>query len=330
MADPRDALTVSVALCTYNSGSYLDAQLESIFDLTPPPWEIVISDDGSTDDTVRRARSFVERANETGIRFRVIVGTGGLGVTANFQRAIEACSGELIALCDHDDVWHPDRLSSAVPSFANDNALLFQHGDARLVGAAGEPLGIGLFEALEVSRDELDGINAGRAFEIYLRRNLATGATAIVRRSLVEKALPFPASWVHDEWLATIAAALGRVEVLNRELIDYRQHGANQIGVQKPTMRYRVRRMLSSRGVRNARLARRAVDLAERLDEMQVAAPYRELAHAKARFEAARAALPANRLRRIGPVVRELRAGSYARFASQGRLDVVRDLLQPV
>jgi len=319
-----------VALCTWNSGAYLDAQLESIFDLDDPPDEIVISDDASSDDTVRRARGYAERANETGIRLTVIAGETSLGVTANFQRAIEACTGELIALSDHDDVWHPDRLAVAVPSFIDDPTLLLQHGDARLVDVDGEPLGVSLLEALEVGRDEIDGINGGRAFEVYVRRNLATGATTMFRRSLVARAIPFPPSWVHDEWLATIASALGRVQLLENELIDYRQHGSNQIGVQKPTLRYRVGRMLQPRGERNARLARRAVDLVARLDAMDVAPGYRELARGKARFESLRAGLPANRLRRLRPVIRAYRSGSYARFSSQGRLDVIRDLLQPV
>lgn len=174
-----------------------------------------------------------------------------------------------------------------------------------------------------------DPIATGRAFEAYIRRNLATGATMMFRRDLLEHALSFPPEWVHDEWLAIVAAAVGEAQMLDAALIDYRQHGSNQIGAKKPTLRYRVGRMLQPRGDRYLRLAARAHALSARIDTLPSSPAVRQLAHDRARFDDVRSTLPGSRIARLGSVLWEWKAGSYSRLSSQGGLDVVRDLLQP-
>jgi glycosyltransferase involved in cell wall biosynthesis len=322
-------LTVSVALCTYNGARFVERQLRSIFAQDLPPAEVIVSDDGSTDDTIARVRAVFAEHRDSAVALRLIEGDRPLGVTRNFERAVSACTGDLIALSDQDDVWHHDRLSAVVPLFEADPTLLVSHGDARLVDERGEPLGVGLLEALTVGVQEHADIRAGRAFSVYVRRNLATGATMLFRRSLLDVALPFPGEWVHDEWLAIIASASGTITLIDDALIDYRQHGENQIGVKKPTLGYRIRRMLAPRGDRYTALSARAEVLSARLATLVVAPELLQLARDKARFERLRAGYPAARPRRLLPVFREYRAGSYARLSSQGNVDVLRDLLQP-
>ncbi|MCW4385015.1 glycosyltransferase family 2 protein [Salinibacterium sp. SYSU T00001] len=320
--------TVSVALATYNGERFVAEQVTSILTQSRPPTELVVADDGSTDATLDVIRDVHGRLGAS-VALRVLEAEGRLGVTANFERALRACTGELIALSDQDDVWHPDRLAAAVPSFEVRPELLLQHSDARLVDGEGSPIGAGLLDALWVSPGERREIAEGRAFEANLRRNLVTGATVLLRRSLLEHALPIPDSWVHDEWLAIVAASTGQVELLDAALIDYRQHGGNQIGATKPTLRYRIGRMLEPRGDRYERLARRAQALAERLETLPVSPERRGAARDRARFDRVRAGLSRHRVARLGPVLREYRAGSYRRLSSQGTLDVARDLLQP-
>jgi len=320
---------VSVALCTYNGARYIAEQIDSILSQELVPTEIVLADDGSTDGTVELAwRAYAAHVDST-VKLRVLPPQAHLGVTRNFERAVLAAENELIALCDQDDVWRSDRLSSAVLSFDRDPSLLLQHSDATLIDATGNSVGSTLLDALRLSPRERGAIADGQAFSAYIRRNLVTGATVIFRRRLLDAAIPFPLGWVHDEWLAIIAAALGTVELLDEPLIDYRQHGSNQIGVSAPTLGYRVRRMLEPRGARYEMLSRRADVLLDRL--IQLKAPSSTIACAadKARFERVRAALPRRRLSRVRTVLLELRRGAYDRLSSQGNLDMARDLLQP-
>jgi glycosyltransferase involved in cell wall biosynthesis len=318
-------MRISVAICTYNGARFLEEQLRSILDGRRMPDQIVLSDDGSSDGTLALARRVLEGAPTDLIVLEN--DDEPRGVTANFERAIRATAGDVVVLCDQDDVWPPERLARIESDLAASDALV-RHSDARLVDAGGVPLGRTLFQDLRVSRAEWRDLRRGRAFEVYLRRNLATGATTAVRRELIDQALPFPEAWVHDEWVAVIAAARGRISVVRGAEIDYRQHSANQIGVARPTLRYRLRRITAETGARNETLARRAELLADRLESLGLHAEAVE-ARAKARFETRRAALPARRVARIPAVLRGVLARDYRRWASQRSLDALRDVLRP-
>ncbi|MBK4346454.1 glycosyltransferase family 2 protein [Lacisediminihabitans changchengi] len=322
---------ISVALCTHNGARFIEAQLRSILAQSTPPDEIVLSDDASTDDTVDVAIALVGSIALPQLDFVVLRNPKALGVTANFESAIRATTGELIVLSDQDDLWYPDRLSRAIKEFDARPGLDFLFADARLVDAEGVDQGRNLFSVLEVSEQDLTALHRGDGFSVFIRRNIATGATSMFRRRLLEVALPFPTGWVHDEWLAVVAATVGQLDSLNAALIDYRQHASNQIGVDYPTFRRKVRRALEPRGGRNDRLATQFAQLAERLDSVQDRVLPERLAHArtKAAFEAIRQALPAQRRRRLWRVLAADRRGWYSEYASQGRLDMVRDLLQP-
>ncbi len=289
----------------------------------------MLSDDASTDDTVRLAESIVaDSAAE--VELRVLRNEKALGVTKNFEQAVREARGELIALCDQDDVWRSNRLELMASRFEANPELLLLFGDARLVDADGAPLGSTVFDAIEVSRWERETLRAGRAFDVLVRRNLAVGATTIFRRSLLEPALPFPRSWVHDEWLAVIAAANGpgTVDFMEEPLIDYRQHSGNQIGARKLTLAGKVGRMLEPRSGRNERLVMAFDALRERLEQLPVTDSVRTKAREKSVHERVRNNLPEGRLQRVGPVLREVRTGRYA-LSGRGWPDIARDLLQP-
>ena len=324
MSDP----TVSVALATFNGERFIEAQLRSILGQSRRPTEIVVSDGGSTDATLEIVHR-VLKAPAVGISVTIIADGTRLGVVENFERAIAATTGDLVMLSDQDDIWHPDRTEWAATAF-EDPALLLLHGNARLIDANGTPLGEELFDALRIGQTEREAICGEAAFALLIRRNLVTGATATFRRSLLADALPIPPVWVHDEWLAAIAAATGQLRADDRVVIDYRQHGANAIGVRRLSRGQRFAKALEPRSGRLTALSARADALAVRLQALEVPERWQTLAHRKAEFERARAAYPRARFRRLLPVLRQWAAGRYAELASQGNADIVRDLLQPV
>jgi glycosyltransferase involved in cell wall biosynthesis len=319
--------SISVALATFDGARYVTAQLRSILEQSRRPDEVVVSDGGSTDGTVRIVREVL--ADHPEVSSRVIADGSRLGVSANFARALAATGGDLIALSDQDDVWHPDRLRRGMDGLTSDDRTLLAHSDARLIDADGVELGTGLFAALGVGARERAQLAGDDAFALLVRRNVVTGATVVMRRRLLELAEPFPGSWVHDEWLAALAAAFGRIAPSDERLIDYRQHGTNAIGVSNPTFGYRVHRMLEARGERYVRLATRAAALQERLDLLEAPDRWRELARLKAEFEEDRSHYARARVARLRPILRHARRGDYRLLSSQGDLDVLRDFLQP-
>lgn len=329
MSEPASSPLISVALCTHNGAAYIEEQLLSILEQQPAPTQLVVSDDASRDDTVARVRAIAARF--PAVQLTVFENVPPLGVTKNFEQAIRACTGDLIALSDQDDVWHTGRLALFASQFAAQPAVSLIHSDARLVDGAGAPLGHTLSGALGVGAGEVASIHAGDAFSVMLRRNLVTGACTVFRRSLVEFAAPFPPSWVHDEWLGIIAAAVTSTDFVEQPTIDYRQHGSNQIGATKLTLAGKFGRMMEPRRDRNARLETNMTVLVDRLQRLGARVSDEKVTRALAKLEHERMrnALPAARFRRIPNVTRAFAAGHYGRY-SRGPLDAVRDVLQPV
>ncbi len=292
--------------------------------------EIVLSDDASQDETPGKVRSVVSRHLSEGVApaLHITINTSPLGVTKNFEQAIRQCSGDLIALCDQDDVWHNDRLNTIASVFRNAPELLLLHGNADLIDDQGNTLGHSLFEALEVTAAELHMIRAGRAFDAYLRRNLATGATTVFRKSLLEVALPFPEEWLHDEWLAMIASSTGMVSVCDEVMVGYRQHNLNQVGVKRLTLAMKMRKLTSRRAELLALNLKKNTILLERLVQLpgRVTPQKLDLLKAKISHQQFRLNLPRPRLARVPAVVLAAIQGQYHRF-DRGLLTMARDLL---
>jgi glycosyltransferase involved in cell wall biosynthesis len=321
-------MAVSVALCTYKGERYLAAQLDSILAQTRLPQELVVFDDASPDDTWALLESYAPRIRATGIRLAMHRNVANLGYVGNFEQALKATIGEVVFLCDQDDIWHTTKIERFMPEFERRKELMVLHSDARLVDGDGNDMRCGLFEALEVTREELDAIHAGRAFEVLVRRNMVTGATMAVRRKVFEQAPVVPRGWIHDEWLAMIATFMGTVDCLEAPSIDYRQHGGNQVGARR---RGFVER-LSGGGMSRLEFMTRTLLRTQTLLDIAEAGPLRlpesdlqllrdRLAHARFR------ATPPTRLpARFAAIVREYATGRYARF-SNGPRSALSDFL---
>jgi len=321
----RSDVRVSVVVCTYNGEKYLRDQLQSILDQTRPPDEIVISDDGSTDSTLKIIEDFASSSNDPNPPvWRVETRSKPLGVSGNFASALGEARGEFIALADQDDVWEPDRLEKGLAHF-HDGALLV-HSDATLINGSGLPTGT-LMSALRLTSSEKSNLLSGRALTALLRRNVVTGATTMIRSSLLEQALPIPEGWVHDEWLALVAAVQGGVVFHQDPLIRYRQHGNNEIGASKADYDEATRRLREKRSEFFARKLRRNHGIVVLLEENPswVDSAAHASLKAKVEFDRWRSALPSSRARRVVPVLRRWFAGHYGQYA-RGYMDVIRDI----
>lgn len=231
----------SVALCTFNGARYLPEQLDSIARQSVLPGELVVCDDRSEDATLDVLREFAARAR---FPVRVMVNPVRLGVAANFGAALGQCSGDAIALADQDDVWHPAKLQRIQQVMARRPDARAVFTDAELVGPALKPLGVTLWESLGLRAREQARIGRGDALPLLARRSLVAGTTLAVRASLRDLALPVAQGWMHDYWLALLAAGTGGLVGIPELLVQYRQHGAQQIGARA---RRRQRRSVAGR-----------------------------------------------------------------------------------
>jgi hypothetical protein len=217
---------ISVAVVTFNGARFLEAQLTSIADQRPAPYEVVIADDGSSDGTQDIIASAL-----AGSPFPVrMIGGDHVGLRANVERAISACEGSVIALSDQDDIWMPGRLDAIGRAFEDPSVTLW-FSDAELIDEHDVGLGARLWEKVHLSPDAVQAIASGEGVRRLLHGSTVTGATMAFRGSVGSLAIPFPAElegpdhlFLHDGWIAAMAALTGRVAIDERTLTGYRQH----------------------------------------------------------------------------------------------------------
>ncbi len=318
--------SLSVVLAAYEGEAFLGAQLASISGQTRPPDEVVIVDDGSADRSVPIVRAW---AAGQPFAVRIEAGERNQGAKAAFARAIDLATAEVIVLSDQDDVWLPHRLEDLERAFSRDADLGLAFADAVLVDAAGKELGGTLWESL--------GLDAGRRaayardpFAALVARNDVTGAASAFRASLRHLVLPIPPGWMHDGWIAIVAAAAAPVRLLDRPAILYRQHGGNLIGARATTLGEDVR---TARGLQadayDAEAARYEA-VAARLAARGVPGPAEAraaLLAEKAIHFRRRADLRRGQAPRLATIAEELANRRYRRF-SLGWKSVARDLVR--
>jgi hypothetical protein len=212
-AEAQGAL-IAVCMATFEPDiELLSQQLGSLRGQTDQGWICVISDDHSSPERFAQ----IESALAGDPRFAISRAPERLGFYRNFERALSLIppEAELIALCDQDDRWDPDKLASLRESLGS---AVLAYSDLRLVEADGRVLRDTLWQGRSNNHDNLVSM---------LIANTITGASMLFRRALLDVALPFPEApgiQFHDHWLAAAALTAGEVAYVDRPLYDYVQH----------------------------------------------------------------------------------------------------------
>lgn len=245
-------------MATCNGSNYILQQLESLANQSVLPAELVVTDDASDDDTVSIVSQF---AATSAFPVHIHRNRQRLGYRANFMRAASLCSSPLIAFCDQDDIWYPNKLEQAVDVFADPRVVLLYH-EARIVRD-----GVVLDEKLRKIRDPQPYVDPRRGQPW----SFPLGFTIIFRASLRK----FDALWSssrdfkephqrdsHDEWYYFLASILGTTVYIAEPLADYRQHSNNFYGitVRPKHLIDRLGHLLENRSSVYARLAKAARD----------------------------------------------------------------------
>lgn len=222
-------ITTSIALATCNGGQHIQRQLDSLAAQTLAPAELVVSDDRSEDDTVPIVERFAKSAP---FPVRIYRNDNRLGYRKNFMRASSFCRSELIAFCDQDDYWYPEKIKTMTALFNSSDVLLAYH-NADVVTEAGER--IGSLSDRAAAYPILSPMSSGPW--LY-----SLGFTQIFRNSLLQFSDLWPMSvdqnfddqpLAHDQWFFFLASVFGRIAYSDRPLVAYVQHERNIHGWQK-------------------------------------------------------------------------------------------------
>ena len=210
---------ISVCIATYNGEKYIKEQVDSIIKQLGPDDEIIVSDDGSKDETINILKDY----NDSRIKIHQHKPCGTTSfekVTNNFENALKYATGDYIFLSDQDDVWKDNKVSSMIEAL-QDNIM---------VQCQLEPFGVSCENMCNLKIIKRDGFWAN----LY---NLPfVGCCMAFRKSMLNYILPFPKGIAaHDAWIGMMGVALQKYTFIDEKYQCYRLHGNNVSGISSST-----------------------------------------------------------------------------------------------
>ena len=257
-------MKVSLVLATYNGEPYLEQQLESIRTQTRVPDEIIIGDDHSTDRTVLILEEYQKAHPELPIM--IFRNGDNLGYRRNFRRLLRDCSGDVIFLCDQDDVWNPEKIEKMAGFFTPESSLTGENRSSQpdTIRSPGHPGGQRRDGALlnvqavacsfdlingdgrKIHRHHRSGWSNQNLYHRVVRRgdlvsvrpedisfhNFCQGCALAFTREVKDRFLAIDSDELPHDWLINLcAAAGGGLYFYNEPLFRYRIHGDNAQGL---------------------------------------------------------------------------------------------------
>lgn len=227
-------MKISVAMTTYNGEAYIEEQMLSLFTQTRKADEIIICDDCSSDDTVRILKDIIQKHHAE--YCRLIINETNLGYRKNFKKSIEMTSGDIIFLCDQDDIWESDKLEKIEKIFKENPKALSVNTAFHLIDGQGQQISYedkkgfcnhgfikGSFEKNQPQKV---------SYEMLLRYNISPGCTMAFRESIKKAFIKYTQSILPHDWEINLLAGMRNgCYFLNTPMIQYRIHGKNTLGM---------------------------------------------------------------------------------------------------
>lgn len=208
---------ISVAMATFNGEAFLREQLDSLYRQTLPPFEVVVSDDHSTDGTIDILKEYHDNY---GLQYSV--NEHNIGVNQNFEKAIRACKGEYIAISDQDDVWFPEKIEVCYKKLkeieGNQPALV--SSQCYHINNKGEV----------ISKGTCINIDSSSCADTILHPpGVTQGCSMMFNRKLLELLKPFPSSEVimYDGYIGLVGTCVGIKYNIAKPLFYHRHHHSN-------------------------------------------------------------------------------------------------------
>ena len=200
---------VSVIIPTYNREEFIVETINSVLNQTYKDFEVIVVDDGSTDNTKQKLEPFkskiklIEQPNSE----RAVARNNG----------VKNSSGEYIAFLDSDDIWIKDKLEKQVKLLDSKPDVILTYGQSLRINEHGQKI--------KIAKRQLKGFS-GEVFENLLMRNFVVSATPMIKKEYFEKTTGFQTKYIpYEDWEFWLRfSLLGKFYFLNQPFSYYRIH----------------------------------------------------------------------------------------------------------
>ena len=219
---------IDILMATYNGEEFLREQIDSILEQTYSNFRLIISDDCSKDNTREILREYQKKDERIEIYFQ----EKNLGYVKNFEFLLNKVQNEIYMLSDQDDYWLPNKVEKSLEKLKEEKAD-FVFGDLEVVDKNLKTIYESFGDFMLLNRKIEKYIDSYKVNYLY---NCVTGCTILAKKDTLKNILPIPKIskyLIHDHWMGLMAAIYGKVAYIPEKYIKYRQHGDNQVGVNK-------------------------------------------------------------------------------------------------
>ena len=214
---------IDILLATYNGSKYLHEQLDSILSQSYGNINVIIRDDGSSDNTVMIIKEYEQKDS----RVRLLNDNlGNLGFVRNFEELMKNSTSEYLMFSDQDDIWYNNKVETsykrikAIEEKNGKSCPILVHTNSKIMNYETRTKSLFISDCAKNS-----------SFENSFFNFFVQGSTMLINGSLKREALPFSKEvYLHDRYLHLIAEFIGIRSYIDVPTMDYRQHSNNEIG----------------------------------------------------------------------------------------------------
>lgn len=215
---------IDILLATYNGEKFVKEQIESILNQTYENFNLIISDDASTDNTL----NILEEYEKKDTRIKVFKKEKNKGLIDNFEFLLKNVTSDYFMFSDQDDIWKKDKIEKSINKLKEENSGLV-YTDLEIVD---EKLNV-IYPSYWKYKQIYIKIIKYNSFEALYLNNFVTGCTILAKSKYIKDILPLPRNSkfvLHDYWTALIVSAKDKISYVEEPTIQYRQHKNNRVG----------------------------------------------------------------------------------------------------